>query len=270
MNTSLIEASSQATAVVETGEQYSLAKILGIWALASLPGGLLYWLGLPLLDEYTEISVGYLMLIVLGLPYIWHLILAYLILKNESVDMCWNTIKDRLWLRTTRDPRTGKPNNAFWFWVILVIAVYAITAAVPIFQSINDGWARVLPIHENAQYSFGVLFEDPDALVGNWGFVLAFLVVSILTMSEEFIFRGILLPKMNGVFGRADWIANGVLFGLYHLDVPWGWPGYFGYSTLTLALPARLFRSIWFSMVVHFSQAFYFLFLILGLVLGLA
>lgn len=270
MNASVIENNAQATGAAEMGEQYSLARILGIWALASVPGALLYWLGLPVLDRYTEMSVGYMVLLVLGLPYIWHLILTYLILKKETSDMHWNAIKDRLWLRTTSDPRTGKPNNALWLWVIPAIAAFALTAALPMFQSINDGWARLVPVTEPSQYSFDVLFEDPDALVGNWAFLLMFLLVSIFTMSEEVIFRGILLPKMRGVFGRTDWIANGFLFAFYHLDNPWGWPGYIVYSTLTYALPARLFRSTWFSMAVHFSQAFFFLFLVLGLVLGLA
>lgn len=115
-----------------------------------------------------------------------------------------------------------------------------------------------------------VLFENPDPLVGNWGFVFVFLLVSILTMSEEIIFRGILLPKMNGVFGQADWVANGILSVLYHLEQPWAWPGKILYTTLTLALPARLFRSTCFSIIVHFSQSFYFLFLIMSLVLGFA
>jgi hypothetical protein len=34
--------------------------------------------------------------------------------------------------------------------------------------------------------------------------------------------RGVLLPKMQGVFGKWDWVANGVLFGFYHLHQPWG------------------------------------------------
>lgn len=251
-------------------KQYSFSQILWIWALASIPGALLFWLGLPVLDRTTEISVGYLVPIVTVIPYFWHLLLAFLILKKEDGDLNWNAIKDRLWLRTTTYPRTGKRNNALWLWVIPAIAVYGLTAASPIFLSINDGWARILPIHEPAQYSFDVLFENPGALVGDWGFFLAILLVSILTMSEEIIFRGILLPKMNGVFGRADWIANGFLFAFYHLEQPWTWPSKILYSTLTLALPARLFRSTWFSTAVHLSQGFYFLFLTLGLVLGFA
>ena len=270
MNAALVEYNSRATDSAESGEQYSLAKTLGIWALASVPGGLLFWLGLPLLDKYTEISVGNLMLIVLVVPYFWHFILIFLILKNEGNAMRWSSIKDRLWLRTTTDPRTGKKNNALWFWLIPVITIYALTNILPIFQSVTEWWMRILPIREPAQYSIDILFEHPESLIGNWGFALAFLLVSILTMSEEVVFRGILLPKMNGVFGQADWVANGILFALYHLDRPWLMLSHALYSTLTLALPARLFRSTWFSMAVHFSQAFYFLFLILGLVLGLA
>ena len=57
-------------------DQYTLWQILGIWALASIPGALLFWLGLPILDRITDISVGYLVLIVTVIPYsgnsCWH------------------------------------------------------------------------------------------------------------------------------------------------------------------------------------------------------
>ena len=131
-------------------KQYSFTKIFSIWALASLPGSMLYWLGLPFMDKYTEINTGYSVLIVLAVPYVWHFILAFLILKKESGELRWKTIKDRLWLKAPTDPRTGKPNNALWLWVIPAIAAYGLTAASPIFLSINDGWARILPIHEPA------------------------------------------------------------------------------------------------------------------------
>ncbi len=40
-------------------------------------------------------------------------------------------------------------------------------------------------------------------------------------LGEELLFRGFLLPRMNGVLGRRDWLANGVLFAVYHLHEPW-------------------------------------------------
>ena len=192
---------SRVRAQAERAKQYSFSQILWIWALASIPGALLFWLGLPFLDRTTEISVGYLVMIVTVIPYFWHFLLAFLILKVEGADLDWNAIKDRLWLRAPTDPRTGKQKNILWLWLIPAIAAFGLTNATPIFLSINDWWASILPIHEPAQYSMDVLFENPDSLVGNWLFVVVFLLVSILTMSEEVIFRGILLPKMKGVFG---------------------------------------------------------------------
>jgi hypothetical protein len=40
---------------------------------------------------------------------------------------------------------------------------------------------------------------------------------------EEYLFRSVLLPKMNGVFGKWDWVANGVLFELKHVYTRWLW-----------------------------------------------
>ena len=41
-------------------------------------------------------------------------------------------------------------------------------------------------------------------------------------------------------------------------------------ATLALSCPARRYRNNWFSIILHSGQSIYFLFLILGLVLGLA
>jgi uncharacterized protein len=37
---------------------------------------------------------------------------------------------------------------------------------------------------------------------------------------EELLFRRLLLPKMQGVFGRRDWVPHGALFAVYHLHQP--------------------------------------------------
>ena len=57
-------------------------------------------------------------------------------------------------------------------------------------------------------------------------------------LGEELLFRGLLLPRMNGVFGRKDWLANGVLFAAYHLHVPWVIPATL-LDTFIVAYPAE-------------------------------
>ena len=58
---------------------------------------------------------------------------------------------------------------------------------------------------------------------GAWGwFGLIVVMMTFNTvLGEELLFRGFLLPRMNGAFGDRDWIANGVLFAGYHLHKPW-------------------------------------------------
>jgi membrane protease YdiL (CAAX protease family) len=108
--------------------------------------------------------------------------------------------------------------------------------------------------------------------VGGWWFLALFLVYAIFNtiLGEEFLFRGVLLPKMEGVFGKWSWLANAVLFGFYHLHQPWGILSTIIGSALFLTLPAWRFRSTWMSIIVHCGQSVFFAFLILGVVLGKA
>jgi membrane protease YdiL (CAAX protease family) len=74
---------------------------------------------------------------------------------------------------------------------------------------------------------------------------------------------------MEGVFGRSSWVANSILFALYHLHVPWVILN----AVLTGFLytyPAYRYRSTWMSIILHSAQSVYFAFLVLGIVLGLA
>jgi membrane protease YdiL (CAAX protease family) len=79
---------------------------------------------------------------------------------------------------------------------------------------------------ETPGYGLSAVLESQemlDRLVGAWWFFALFAVNAIFhtILGEEFLFRGVLLPKMEGVFGRWSWVANGVLFGFYHLHQPW-------------------------------------------------
>ena len=103
---------------------------------------------------------------------------------------------------------------------------------------------------------------------GAWGWY-GLLLVSFLfntVLGEELLFRGVLLPRMNGVFGERDWFANGLLFAAYHLHVPWVMPATL-LDTFILAYPAKRYRSTWISIVVHSSQSVFFALIGLSLVM---
>jgi membrane protease YdiL (CAAX protease family) len=114
--------------------------------------------------------------------------------------------------------------------------------------------------------------ERKQALEGAWQLLALFAVLGIFNtvLGEELLFRGVLLPKMRGVFGKRDWLANGVLFGVYHLHQPWTTLGSTLEGVFCLAFPSRRFRSTWFGIILHSGQTVFFLFIALGLVLGFA
>ena len=86
-------------------------------------------------------------------------------------------------------------------------------------------------------------------------------------IGEELLFRGVLLPRMKGVFGRRDWIANGVLFGIYHLHQPWSMPGSIVEGVFLEAYPSRRFQSAWMGIIVHSLQTVFVTIVVLTLVL---
>ena len=117
--------------------------------------------------------------------------------------------------------------------------------------------------------------QSPDAkalFVGAWWLMGLFLFMGLFNiLGEEFLFRGVLLPRMKGVFGKWDGVANGVLGTLYHVSMPWSWLGTTGVSWIFLyALPAKALRSTWVSVVSHGSMIVLETIIFLGLILGLA
>ena len=71
---------------------------------------------------------------------------------------------------------------------------------------------------------------------------------------------------MKGVFGKYDWVANWVLFSVYHLHVPWVIPSSL-VDIFALAYPSRRFQSAWMGIIVHSTQSVFILIILLTLVL---
>jgi uncharacterized protein len=278
MNTSIMENSSRANAAAEMGEQYSLAKILSIWALATLPMGILSWIVFPAVspDYVTDpLGAGATRLGLLTLGLIWLFVLSMIIVRQEEGNLRWATVKRRLWLNAPRDPKTGAPRRRLWLWIIpFLIAIVVWELAL---TSYLDGlWVSVFPFFaEPPGYSLAGVLESQEILrrlVGAWWFLALFVVNAIFNtvLGEEFLFRGVLQPKMEGMFGRWSWLANGVLHGIYHVHQPWGIPGSVISCAFLYAFPSWRFQSTWLGIIVHSLQGIYFGFLVLGIVLGLA
>ncbi len=264
--------------VSQANDQYSLAKILGIWLLAAVPMGVLGWIVAPALspdvkDDPIGAAVARIGALTIGL--IWQFVLSMIIVRREEGDLRWSTIRRRLWLNRPCDPRTGQPRNLLWLWVLPLLILVALWD-IFLSSTLNHAWVSLFPFFaEPANFALGSALELPEIqaqLLGAWGVFGLFFVSALFNtvLGEEFLFRGVLLPKMEGVFGKWDWVANGVLMGAYHFHQPWGILGSVIGSVFLFSLPSKRFRSSWMAIITHSGQSVFFLFLILGLVLGLA
>jgi uncharacterized protein len=257
--------------------QYSLGKILGIWALAALPMGILSWIVFPAVSTgfaSDPLKAGVIRILLLTLGLFWLFVLSLSIVRMEEGDLRWVTVKRRLRLNAPRDPRTGAARSRLWLWALpflLAIIVYEVLVR----RYVGNAWLTLFPfLAEPAGWGMEAIFKSPEvlaALKGAWWFLALYAVHATLNtfLGEELLFRGVLLPKLEGVFGKANWIASGVLHGLYHLHQPWGILSSV-FSGLLYAFPSQRFRTTWMGVIVHSAQSVYFAFLILGVVLGLA
>jgi membrane protease YdiL (CAAX protease family) len=93
----------------------------------------------------------------------------------------------------------------------------------------------------------------PDVtLAGNWIFFIIFFFVfgGVNVIGEELYYRSFLLPKMRAVFGRWDWVANGVLFTLKHVYQRWLYIGILG-GSLAFAFIGGPIGSVYLSIIFH-------------------
>lgn len=221
------------------------------------------------------LSAGIIRIALLTVGLIWLFVLSMIIVRQEEGNLRWAAVKRRLRLNAPRDPGTGEVRRVLWLWCIVLIVAAAVWE-LALTPHLDGWWTSIIPAFAEPEgYSMAAIFESPavlQRLVGAWWFLALFLIQAVFNtiLGEEFLFRGILLPKMSGVFGRWSWFANGVLHGLYHLHQPWSIPGNIVSCTLFYAYPSWKFSSTWMGVIVHSAQSVFFAFLILGVIMGRA
>ena len=241
-------------------QQYTLAGVLGTWAAAALPMAALAWVVAPWLASTmngpTALPRALLTCLTAGL--VWQFVLVLGLVHREQGTLRWAVVKDALWLHAPRRPRTGRRGG--WAWLVIVPLILAVFVI------------EMLPaLPAPGDRDMGLFLESEAGqgfLSGNWVWFALIVTMGIFNtaLGEELLFRGLLLPRMSGVFGRWDWAANGVLFGFYHLHVPWAIPRTL-LDTFVLAHPSRHYRSALIGIAVHSAQTIVVSALVLALVL---
>ena len=240
--------------------QYSLAQILAVWAAAAVPMGVLAWIIAPWLRDQLggDEPLAQALLICVTAGLVWQFVLVLILTRRELGGLQWSRVREALWLWAPRDPRTGRVGGRVWWWVLPFVVLFALEEALSIpGPSVRD---------------FGEFLDSDrgeEFFRGAWGWfaVVVVLVIFNTVLGEELLFRGLLLPRMRGVFGSGDFVANGALFAVYHLHTPWVIPTSL-VDIFALAYPSRRFQSAWMGIIVHSVQSVVVIVVVLTLVLA--
>ena len=257
---------SELSSYEPTDKQYSLKKIILIWILSVFPMPILAFAITPLLIPKIDLHPGivYWMAMIVGM--IWQFVLSVLILKREGYEIKWSAIRKRMRYQKPRNSRTGKSSYWLFLWVIPFIILSGSLQMI----NLPDIETMIFPfINSLPQYEMSTL-ATPE-FKGAWWLLILLFISSVFNyfLGEEFLYRGILLPKMTGVFGKWDWFANGVLFGFYHLHKPQMFITSALVSGFLFAFPSKRFQSSWMALIIHGAEGLFILVLVLGIILGM-
>ncbi|TCO59745.1 CPBP family intramembrane glutamic endopeptidase [Actinocrispum wychmicini] len=241
--------------------QYSRAAVLAVWLAAAAPMGVLAWIVTPAVagPGATDRRSAVTLIVALTVGLIWQCVLVVALVAREQRSLRWPVLRDALWL-TPPSNSTGRRGGRLWLWTVPFVVGFAALQFVP------------LELSGPSTHDFGKFLssaEGHDALRGNWGLYVLILVLFLFNtvLGEELLFRGLLLPRMRGAFGRADWIVNSVIFGLYHVHQPWSILVSV-LAGLLFAYPSRRFRSAWLGITVHSAQSVVFAVIALTIVVS--
>jgi hypothetical protein len=257
------------SASTRSSDQYSLAKILGIWVAAAVPMPILSFALGPALATRTGLNVGIArwMMIIVGL--IWLFVLSMIVQYRELGTLRWPVLRKRMWYQMPRDPKTGEPNAKLLWWALPATLVNGLVVLSPIGPALDEAMLTVFPFLRPLVVA-GADLASPE-FVGQW-WLLGVMLVSMAFnyfFGEEWLFRGTLLPKMKGVFGRWDWLVNVVLFSLWHWHQPWDWLTII-VSFALAGWASRRFKSNWIFFIAHGTDGVFMFVMVLAVVTGLA
>jgi uncharacterized protein len=244
-----------------TVRQYSPVSVLALWAAAAVPMGLLAWVVAPEVAgagaTRERFAVSLIGALTVGL--VWQFVLVLVMVAREQRSLRWSVLRDALWLKPPSD-RAGHRGGRLWWWAAAVTVGVGVLELVPLDLTAPSG------------RDFGGFLGSAEGQAlfrGNWG-LFALVIATFLfntVLGEELLFRGLLLPRMHKAFGRADWIVNGILFGLYHLHQPWSIPS--GITTGMLgAYATRRWHSAWLGIIAHSAQSVLFTVIIFVIVVS--
>jgi len=266
-----ISSDGSTSSTEQATKQFTLGQIVGLWAAATLPMALLAWFAAPIVIERVDLPAVVIYLLVLTVGFAWQTALSFWVILRQEGNLRWATLRRSTWLNRPRHPQTGEPRlRALWRvllrWPLLLVSlIIGILAPVWLMLARRFGGFDyyAVPFLRWPAYANITELASPEFAQQWWVLVAGMLGWFWSTiLAEELLFRGVLLPRMAGMFGKRDWLANALLYAGYHLFQYWMIP-FRLIEGVIVARNARRYTSNWMSILIRGAEGT----LVLGLLL---
>ncbi len=147
-----------------------------------------------------------------------------------------------------------------WLWVFAAVLVTVLSDQLlePVGKYFAKKKVLAPPVYLPAPFNPLKKMSIPPreffgvALKGNWKLLFIFILLHLLAMfTEEFMWRGYLLPLQENFFGGWAWVFNGLLWAwAVHAVMKWHFIGMIP-GMLMAPLIAQYTQSTWSSFIVH-------------------
>ncbi|HET7089953.1 MAG TPA: hypothetical protein VFL17_15055, partial [Anaerolineae bacterium] len=108
--------------------QFTLAQIVGLWAVVTVPVAFLAWFVVPAVVDRVNFPavIIYWLIVMVGMA--WQTAVSLWVISRQEGNLRWETIRRFIWLNKPRDPKTGVPRlRSFWRmlprWPIVVVVL---------------------------------------------------------------------------------------------------------------------------------------------------
>ncbi len=187
------------------------------------------------------------------LPIIPLLPISILLFRREKRDQPELTLKVRF--------RLNRVTKADWVWIVGGV-LFVMLSDFIIMNPISV-WMAKIPMFSPPDYF--PIFINPlkeiefplndllgVTLKGKWIFLIITVILhSTAMVSEEFMWRGYILPRQEKNYGKSAWLVNGLLWGyLVHFGMKWNFISFLPGMLITPYIALRT-RNTWVSLLVH-------------------
>jgi len=190
----------------------------------------IYW-AVPLLSKLGIMQLGSWMILSIPLIFIPIIVGGISILKSEKNNQ--DFIK-RL--------RLQKLKKQDWKWILIGFV------ALIIGSGIAFAVCNLLNLNTNPPFARNV---EPWTNGRHWMFAIWIIYWPFNIIGENFVWRGVILPRMELVLGKYSWVLNTILWGIFHLA--------FGIGNLIVLLPTLIIvpliayksKNTWTAIILH-------------------